>query len=61
LPYEDCCTVFLPKAPKTKPDMEASAKQEARLDLDQLIQVAVEGTEVMDLTPETETDAFPYF
>lgn len=61
LPYEDCCTVFLPKAPKTKPDLEQTANQEARLDLERLIQNAVEGTEVINLTSEAETDAFSYF
>ncbi|SEN06309.1 tRNA uracil 4-sulfurtransferase ThiI [Lihuaxuella thermophila] len=61
LPYEDCCTVFLPKAPKTKPDREVAAKQEARLELERLIQEAVEGTEVIDLEPGQKEDEFSYF
>ncbi|WP_093228854.1 tRNA uracil 4-sulfurtransferase ThiI [Thermoflavimicrobium dichotomicum] len=60
LPYEDCCTIFLPKAPKTKPDQEVAEKLEARLDLERLIQEAVEGTEVIELSAE-ETDEFSYF
>lgn len=61
LPYEDCCTVFLPKAPKTKPDLVQTEKQEARLDVDKLVKNAVEGTEVIDLTSEAEVDEFSYF
>lgn len=61
LPYEDCCTVFLPKAPKTKPDKEVAAKQEARLDLERLILEAVEGTEIIDLKPEQPEEEFSYF
>ena len=36
LPYEDCCTVFTPKHPKTRPDLEKVLMQEARADLSQL-------------------------
>ena len=32
LPYEDCCTVFTPKHPKTKPEPEKVLAQEAKLD-----------------------------
>ncbi|MBA4603468.1 tRNA uracil 4-sulfurtransferase ThiI [Thermoactinomyces mirandus] len=56
LPYEDCCTVFLPKAPKTRPDREVAERLEARLDLERLIQEAVDGTEVIDLRPEQEEE-----
>lgn len=45
LPYEDCCTVFVPKEPKTKPKMKACEKEEAKLDLDALIADAVANTE----------------
>ncbi len=45
LPYEDCCTVFVPKEPKTKPKVEACEKEEAKLDLDALIADAVANTE----------------
>jgi thiamine biosynthesis protein ThiI len=60
LPYEDCCTVFLPKAPKTKPDQETAERQEARLEMERLVREAVEGTEVMVLSAEQE-DEFSYF
>ncbi|MFC7442249.1 tRNA uracil 4-sulfurtransferase ThiI [Laceyella putida] len=61
LPYEDCCTVFLPKAPKTKPDKKVARAQEAKLDLERLIGEAVEGVEVIDLVPEQPDEEFSYF
>ncbi len=36
LPYEDCCTVFTPKHPKTRPELEKVLAQEARADLAEL-------------------------
>ena len=47
LPYEDCCTVFVPKEPKTKPKVEACEKEESKLDLDDLIAHALAHTERM--------------
>ena len=37
LPYEDCCTVFTPRHPKTKPTEEGVAREEAKLDVEGLI------------------------
>ena len=45
LPYEDCCTVFTPKHPKTKPVLAAVEAEEARLDVEGLIARAIENTE----------------
>ncbi len=44
LPYEDCCTVFTPKHPRTKPNLELIEKAEAALDIEGLVTRAVEGT-----------------
>ncbi len=41
-PYEDCCTVFTPKHPKTKPKLEDVVEAENLLDLDSLIEKAVQ-------------------
>jgi thiamine biosynthesis protein ThiI len=41
LPYEDCCTVFLPKNPVIKPKLEYAESYEGRLDLEQLINNAL--------------------
>lgn len=47
LPYEDCCTVFLPKFPATKPKMEVVLKAEKALKVDELINEALETTETV--------------
>ena len=45
LPYEDCCTVFTPKHPKTRPTVELCEQAEANLNIDELVKRAVENTE----------------
>ena len=44
LPYEDCCTVFTPKHPKTRPDLQMVRDNEALFDFEPLIEEAVEQT-----------------
>lgn len=46
LPYEDCCTVFSPKHPKTRPSLEEILAAEASFDFEPLIEKAVRETEV---------------
>lgn len=45
LPYEDCCTVFTPKHPHTRPKAGQCEAAEKNLDIDGLIEKAVKGTE----------------
>ena len=45
LPYEDCCTVFTPKHPKTKPTLNQLIHAERRLDREALIQDALQNVE----------------
>ena len=45
LPYEDCCTVFTPKHPKTRPTLESCAEAESKLDVDALVEKAISETE----------------
>jgi len=45
LPYEDCCTVFTPKHPKTRPTVELCEQAEAKLNVNELVKRAVESTE----------------
>ena len=45
LPYEDCCTVFTPRHPMTKPKADKVAKEEEKLDIEALVNAAVEGIE----------------
>lgn len=49
-PFEDCCTVFAPPSPKTKPKLEKARQYEARLDFEGLIKEAVEGTVIEEIT-----------
>ncbi len=46
LPYEDCCTVFTPKHPRTKPKLHFVEQAEARFDFEPLLQKAVAETEI---------------
>ena len=50
-PFEDCCTIFAPPRPKTKPRLDKAREYEARLDVDGLIQRALDGIEVMPIYP----------
>ena len=49
LPYEDCCTVFTPKHPKTKPVLALVEAEEQRLDVDGLIERALANTEKVQI------------
>lgn len=49
LPYEDCCTVFTPRHPATKPKEEKIAYGEGKLEQDALIQAAVDNAEIVEL------------
>ena len=52
LPYEDCCTIFVPKHPKTKPSIEEIVEAEKALtDLEDMINAAIEGDEVIRIKP----------
>lgn len=47
LPYEDCCTVFTPRHPSTKPKEENVAREEQKLDIDTLVDAAMAGMETV--------------
>ena len=48
-PYEDCCTVFLPKHPVTKPKLEKILNSESKLDVDRLVEMAVNSAEHVEI------------
>ncbi len=48
-PYEDCCTVFTPKHPKTKPQISILEQAELSLDVDALIERALENTKIQNI------------
>lgn len=47
LPYEDCCTIFLPKKPVTKPRLSAVEKVESVLDVEMLVENALKSIETI--------------
>jgi len=49
LPYEDCCTVFTPRHPKTKPHLDEVIEVESALDVEGLIQRAMDGREYVKI------------
>ncbi len=56
LPYEDCCTVFTPRHPRTKPRLDAVEEAEAVLDIEALVKEAVDGIERVRVDPGKEED-----
>lgn len=57
-PYEDCCTIFLPKAPRTRPDRLHAERFERKLAINELVDEAVQGIETMVIDADTNEDAF---
>lgn len=51
LPYEDCCTIFTPPAPKTRPDLEKSRKYEQYIDVEGLMKEALDGITITEIRP----------
>jgi thiamine biosynthesis protein ThiI len=49
LPFEDCCTVFTPKHPKTKPELSKVIAEEEKLDFDALVERAIATDEVISV------------
>lgn len=55
-PFEDCCTVFVPASPKTKPKKEKVEFYESFVDFEPLIKEAVEGTETIHISPKVKEE-----
>ena len=49
LPYEDCCTVFTPKHPRTRPRLDLVEAAEQTLETDKLIAEAIAGMELVEI------------
>ncbi|MDO4670235.1 MAG: tRNA uracil 4-sulfurtransferase ThiI [Aerococcus sp.] len=58
-PFEDCCTVFAPPSPKTRPHMDKVLAYEERLDIEGLVDRAVAGHHLEKIYPETTIDKTP--
>ena len=52
LPYEDCCTVFTPRHPRPRPQVSEVEAAESALDVDTLVQEAIQGIERISLDHE---------
>ena len=52
LPYEDCCTVFTPRHPRTRPRISEVERAESALDVDALVEEAMQGIERVELKHE---------
>lgn len=53
-PFEDCCTIFVPASPKTKPKREKVNQFESYFDFEPLIREAVQETEMINIKPGSE-------
>lgn len=49
LPYEDCCTVFLPKNPVIKPTIEKALKEEAKINIEKLVEECLANEELIQI------------
>ena len=54
---EDCCTIFAPDRPKTNPKIKNAEQYEARMDVEGLVERAVAGIMITEITPQAEKDA----
>lgn len=57
-PYEDCCTVFVPKHPQIKPRLATSIEEENKFDYQTLIEEALNNTEVIKLRSDKKYQVF---
>jgi thiamine biosynthesis protein ThiI len=58
LPYEDCCTLFVPKSPSTNPNLNVVQKVESFVaGLEEMIEAAVFATEMLEISPEHKSVA----
>jgi thiamine biosynthesis protein ThiI len=55
-PFEDCCTIFAPPQPKTRPRLDKAQDYEARLDLEGLMARALERLKITEISAETAKD-----
>lgn len=56
LPFEDCCTIFLPKHPVINPELEKCIQYESNFDYETLVEECIHNIETNDLRVEVEND-----
>lgn len=54
LPFEDCCTIFTPKNPVTRPTRKRSERLEGRFDFEPLIEECINNIQIVDVYPQKE-------
>lgn len=54
LPYEDCCTVFVPKHPVINPKLDVARKEEEKFDYESLIDLAIENIDTVKIKAKEE-------
>lgn len=57
-PFPDCCTVFQPRKPETRGDLEAVAAEEAKVDFGPLVQAAIDEVEVLKFETQVSESFF---
>lgn len=57
-PFEDCCTVFTPSSPKTKPRLEKVEFYESFIDFEPMITEAIQNRQIIECTPEETVEEF---
>lgn len=55
-PYEDCCTIFVPKAPKTQPKKHKVEQFESEADFTDLLEEAIQGVEIVTVNDEQKVE-----
>ena len=55
-PFEDCCTVYVPKNPATAPKLDRCIAMESRFDFESMVDWCVENTRTIWLTPDSDLD-----
>ncbi|MCC7615815.1 MAG: tRNA uracil 4-sulfurtransferase ThiI [Liquorilactobacillus nagelii] len=63
MPFEDCCTIFAPPAPKTKPRLDRAREYESRLDVSGLMERALAGIKITEIKADEKflTEEQPAF
>ena len=56
LPYEDCCTVFVPRHPVINPSLEKSINEENKFDYETLLNKCIENINTISITEDFKND-----
>lgn len=53
-PYEDCCTIFPPENPETKPSIKRSIEEESKFEFEELLKIALENKQLIRVKSEDD-------